>query len=290
MCGGQAAANIAVVPTEYILDQQGAEQAERERLALVERYHDPISVAALARLGVDAGWRCLDVGAGAGSIARWLAGRVLPSGEVLATDLDTRLLEPLRATGVQVQRSDITIAPPALEAFDLVHVRLLLIHLPDRARAAAHLASAARPGGCVMAGDLDFTTLEPIDPWPGWRGVWQSFQLAVEHAGWDVCCGRRLAGLLAASGLEDVCAEATCGDMSGGSVACELMARTLDRLCERLLAMDVPLADVETSMAELRSPARTFIAPTVWSAWGHRPGKRASRVAAATTTRSRRNA
>lgn len=32
MCGAHTAANIAVVPTEYILDQQGAEQAERERL------------------------------------------------------------------------------------------------------------------------------------------------------------------------------------------------------------------------------------------------------------------
>lgn len=290
MCGARTAATIAVVPTQYILDQQGAEQAERERLALVERYHDPISVAALARLGVDAGWRCLDVGAGGGSIARWLADRVLPSGEVLATDLDTRLLEQLRGSGVQVQRSDITIAPPALEAFDLVHARLLLIHLPDRARAAAHLASAARPGGWVMAGDLDFTTFEPIDPWPAWRGVWESFQLAVEHAGWDVCCGRRLAGLLAISGLEGVCAEARSGGMSGGSLACELMARTLERLRERLLAMDVPLADLETSVAELRRPARTFVAPTVWSVWGHRPATQATRVATATTTRSHRNA
>ena len=36
-------------------------------------------------------------------------------------------------------------------------------------------------------------------------------------------------------------------------MACELMARTLERLRERLLAMDVPLADLETSVAELRS-------------------------------------
>lgn len=290
MCSAHTAASIAVVPTKYILDQQGAEQAERERLALVERYHDPISVAALERLGVDAGWRCLDVGAGAGSIARWLAERVLPAGEVLATDLDTRLLEPLQASGVRVVRSDITVAAPALEAFDLVHARLLLIHLPDRARAVAHLASAARPGGWVMVGDLDFSTLEPIDPWPAWRGVWESFLLAVEHAGWDVGCGRRLAGLLAASGLEGVCAEASTEGMRGGSTACELMARTLERLRERLLAMDVPLADLEATVAELRTPARAFVAPTVWSAWGRRPAGRATRVATATTTRSHRNA
>jgi hypothetical protein len=68
------------------------------------------------------------------------------------------------------------------------------------------------------------------------------------------------------------------------------MACTLERLCERLLAMDVPLADLETSVAELRSPARAFVAPTVWSAWAHRPAKRATRAATATTTRSHRNA
>ena len=39
------------------------------------------------------GWRCLEFGAGGGSIAAWLCDRVAPDGAVVATDLDTTVLE-----------------------------------------------------------------------------------------------------------------------------------------------------------------------------------------------------
>jgi SAM-dependent methyltransferase len=255
----------------YILDQRGAERAERERLALVERHHDPITVRVLERLGIGPGWRCLDVGSGSGSIAGWLAERVGPDGEVTATDLDIRLLEPLAAAGVDVVRSDIVSGPPPTGVFDLVHARLLLIHLPERERAAWHLVAAAGPGCPVVVGDIDFTTFEPIERWPGWNGVWDSFLLAVEHAGWDVACGRRLSAILSSVGLEEIEVEAIGGSARGGDLPCELFARTLERLCDRLLAMDVSPSDIARSLAELRSPARTFALPTIWTAWGRRP-------------------
>ena len=53
---------------------------ERERLALLTELADPITTRRLTDLGVGPGWRCLDVGAGDGSVARWLAGRVGPEG------------------------------------------------------------------------------------------------------------------------------------------------------------------------------------------------------------------
>src|SRR5215472_17378843 len=48
---------------------------EHERLMLIERAYDTFTVAHLERTGVAKGWRCLEVGAGAGSIAVWLAQR-----------------------------------------------------------------------------------------------------------------------------------------------------------------------------------------------------------------------
>jgi hypothetical protein len=42
----------------------------------------------LSRLGVGPGWRCAEVGAGAGSLAQWLAGQVGDTGQVVATALD----------------------------------------------------------------------------------------------------------------------------------------------------------------------------------------------------------
>src|SRR5687767_2363356 len=70
-------------------------EGERSRLALLEEIFDPGTVRHLEALGVDAGWRCLEVGAGAGSVARWLCERVGAGGRVVVTDLETGLLEPL---------------------------------------------------------------------------------------------------------------------------------------------------------------------------------------------------
>lgn len=68
----------------YLFDQ--AWRQEHDRLHALEALFDDASAHHLARLGVGPGWRCLEVGAGAGGVARWLADRVGPSGQVLATD------------------------------------------------------------------------------------------------------------------------------------------------------------------------------------------------------------
>jgi 2-polyprenyl-3-methyl-5-hydroxy-6-metoxy-1,4-benzoquinol methylase len=61
---------------EYILSQQDLSDVERARLRLLEEYHDPLSCAELDAIGVAEGWRCLDVGAGGGSVTGMLAERV----------------------------------------------------------------------------------------------------------------------------------------------------------------------------------------------------------------------
>ena len=60
-----------------------------ERLRLLAALLDDGTFRLLERLGVQPGWRCLEVGAGGGSVAAWLCDRTAPGGSVLATDLDT---------------------------------------------------------------------------------------------------------------------------------------------------------------------------------------------------------
>ena len=62
------------------------EETERERLAAIEAGLDPITTECLEKIGVAEGWHCLEVGAGAGSIADWLCRRVGANGMVVATD------------------------------------------------------------------------------------------------------------------------------------------------------------------------------------------------------------
>ncbi len=106
----------------YVFDNLGTQTPARFS-ALAEIF-DPGTIQHLTALGVGEGLRCLEVGAGGGSIAVWLRDRVGNTGHVLAIDLDTRFLEPLRAHNLEVRRHEVVSEALAHAAFDLVHVRL----------------------------------------------------------------------------------------------------------------------------------------------------------------------
>jgi hypothetical protein len=56
----------------YIFEENQADQ-ELRRLRLIEQALDEDSFSRLRETGILPGWRCLELGAGVGSIARWLA-------------------------------------------------------------------------------------------------------------------------------------------------------------------------------------------------------------------------
>ena len=60
----------------YLLSRREDGTVERDRLVLLERFHDPFTVRHLDAIGVGPGWSCLDAGAGSGSVTRMLAERV----------------------------------------------------------------------------------------------------------------------------------------------------------------------------------------------------------------------
>jgi hypothetical protein len=104
---------------DYTYDHGWAE--ERMRLAGLETALDPGTRSHLARLGVRPGTRCLEIGAGGGSVAFWLSEQVAPSGTVVATDLETDFLES-EASGrpcLEVLRHDI-MADALPTGFDLL--------------------------------------------------------------------------------------------------------------------------------------------------------------------------
>ena len=107
------------------------DKKERERLATIEANLDPFTIESLQKIGVAEGWRCLEIGAGGGSISEWLCDRVGPSGKVVATDLQTKFLEAIEAPNLEVRKHDITTDELENESFDLVTARKVLEHLPE---------------------------------------------------------------------------------------------------------------------------------------------------------------
>jgi 2-polyprenyl-3-methyl-5-hydroxy-6-metoxy-1,4-benzoquinol methylase len=91
------------MPRDYIYDQGFSE--ERARLASIASLWDPGSEAVLDALGIAAGWRCLEVGAGGGSLVRWMAGR---GATVTAIDIDTRFLDQLAGDTAAVRFAEDT--------------------------------------------------------------------------------------------------------------------------------------------------------------------------------------
>src|SRR5262249_33083992 len=137
---------------------------ERERLALLTQIADPITTRRLTDLGVGPGWRCLDVGAGDGSVARWLAGRVGPAGRVVATDLNPRLLvgpglPQLAAPRPHLPGEELEAAHSAL-----AHGRFLWMPLPDPMRALRRLVDAVRPGGRLLVEEAEVGSFGAADP------------------------------------------------------------------------------------------------------------------------------
>jgi ubiquinone/menaquinone biosynthesis C-methylase UbiE len=110
---------------------------------------DPETKRILAERGLRPSWRCLELGAGTGSIARWLAEQC-PDGQVIATDLDIPHLAGAEAPNLEVRRHDVVREEFPKASFDLVHARSLLVNLPERDDVLAKIAGWLTPGGWAM--------------------------------------------------------------------------------------------------------------------------------------------
>ena len=133
------------------------------RLAALEAVFDSGTIRYLDGIGVGDGWRCLEVGAGGGSIAAWLARRVGAGEYVLDTDIDTRFTEEIKLPNLDICRHDITTEYVPEASFDLIHTRMVLEHLPAREEALRRLVAALKPGGWLLIEAIDFVTVVP-DP------------------------------------------------------------------------------------------------------------------------------
>src|SRR2546423_13240544 len=131
----------------YLLDNARVEAGER--FTWLAELFDGVTRGYFDRLGVTAGWRCWEVGAGGPSIAEALATAVGPTGYVLATDINAAWLDPHGR--YEVLRHDIVGGPPPQPGtFDPGHAPLVLRPLPDPAPAVATMGAGPRPRGWAL--------------------------------------------------------------------------------------------------------------------------------------------
>ena len=194
--------------------------AEGDRLRLLEAIADPRSVRILESRGVGPGWRCAELGAGAGSMAAWLADRVGDTGSVLAVDRNLALLDhlTLRANvdllACHVEDLDLTAG-----SLDLIHTRNLLMHVEGADDVLERLVAALAPGGVLVAEEADYYPVAGISS-PAFGEVVRPL---VSRWTW----ARTLPATVTRLGLADVEAEVDAPLLRGRSPEAAFWAATL---------------------------------------------------------------
>ena len=201
-----------------------------EWLSLLEELFDPTTIGRLEGVGVAPGWEALEVGAGRGSIAAWLSDRVGERGRVVATDVDTSLLEARGPSRIEVVRHDVLLDEFPAATFDLVHCRAVLVHLDDPARALERMAGWLKPGGVLVAEEpwIDVARLAPD---PVVREAAEALARSL-----DTGFARRLPTALSDAGLVEVQADSDLRFFAGGSKQADFFRQVLAGACAELVA------------------------------------------------------
>jgi 2-polyprenyl-3-methyl-5-hydroxy-6-metoxy-1,4-benzoquinol methylase len=258
--------------SEYVLAHHG-DDAERQRLALLHEFHGRLTLTQLQAAAVRPGWRCLDVGAGTGAMTSWLAERVAPTGHVLAMDLETHWLEPLRSEIVEVCQGDITRTELPPNRFNLVMAQMLLLHLPDPSQTCRQLLEATVPGGQLIIHDADFTPVAIHNATELEATGVTVMADTMRAAGAHLALGPELETLLRDAGAQIEHIESQPWVGRGGETAALITAITLERFRDRAMGAGVSNWSVNAAIAALHDPERTFTGPTRWIVRCHRSGR-----------------
>jgi ubiquinone/menaquinone biosynthesis C-methylase UbiE len=248
--------------------------AEFLRLRALEEVWDANTCSVLASpVAVQRGWRCLELGAGAGSIARWLADRVGPSGSVIAADLNCRFLIDMPAN-VEVRSLNATETDFGRDEFDLIHHRSVLSYVGQREQVLSRLARSLRPGGWlvseepdfryrVIAGDSDEQLLARF---------FQALRLILKSNGVDFSFAPRLVTLFRELGFVDIGHSVRNHAARGGSPISEILWRAVEPLRSQLRdGTGFTDNEVDQTGALLRSREVSWDDPAIISVFGRRP-------------------
>ncbi|MBL1097285.1 class I SAM-dependent methyltransferase [Streptomyces coffeae] len=243
---------------------------EDERIGLGALAYDTITMARLRDLGAGPGWRCLDVGAGTGTVARRLLSEAGVD-SVLAVDRDIRFLAAHPVPGLEVMEADITAPEFDPGRFHLVHARFVLMHLRSWRRLIDRFAELLLPGGVLVLSDaIDLTAATaPVTPYTKvMQAMWQGLR---DTIGTDISWVPDYPRLLHTAGLTWVAAEIQVPPLLPSSPISRFWAETWNRARETIVSTGlVDDTEVDEAIRYLDSPDCAALSAGMITAWGRR--------------------
>lgn len=258
---------------QYILGKE-----TKKRLSGLENSLDTATITYLSKIGVSEGWTCLEVGAGGGSITEWLCQCVGPTGHVVATDIGTHLLEVLDYENLEVRQHNIVTDDLEVEKFDLVHIRYVLGHLPERELVLEKLTKALKPNGWILVEDGDNMThqaeqkVSPPHAVELYTKVFGALKQAMEASGLAFNLGGNLYGHLVNLGYKNINTMGAFELVRGGTKASEFYKMSTGKLKDLVVGMKLSTSEEYDSFVALfDNPDFALWSYATMSAWGQKP-------------------
>ncbi|GAA2258516.1 hypothetical protein GCM10010232_56130 [Streptomyces amakusaensis] len=242
------------------------------RLKALAAVCDPATRADLSRWGLRPRARCLEIGAGAGTVALWLAERS-SGGEVTATDTDIRFMAGLQHPALRVLRHDVRTEDFPAGTFDLIVARSVLCHVGERDAVLARMVSWLRPGGRIYVEDPSFfPAASSADPVVRRLGGAVVATLA-RAIGSDVeAWARSFPAPLLGRGLVRVGVRVHCSTLTSGNAAGAAWRHSVADLVPVMDRLGIlPEADAVAALAHLERPEFVDVAHAMIGMWGVLP-------------------
>lgn len=221
---------------EYIFDEHEQNQ-ELPRLRMIEELLDPTTIRHLERTGIVAGWRCLELGAGAGSVMKWMRSVVGENGSVVGVEKNAIHIRGLSEPPFQIVEGDF-VDVPLDDAFDLAHCRYVLIHNRTGNEMLSKLCDVLKPGGFLVVEEPDFNSAKLLNGESdnAQQRVNNAIYRLFENMGLNPRFGLTLPEKVAAEGLQVQEVDSRNHLARGGSLMARMMGTSTRALADKYIA------------------------------------------------------
>ncbi len=260
--------------------------AELEHLRLPARVWEPEAQVMLDQIGIQPGWRCLDLGCGGMGILGPLSERVGSTGRVVGVENDAKPLAAARdfarankLANVEILEQDAYHTDLPRESFDLTHVRFVFAPVGRDEELLHEMVSLTRPGGVLAIQEPDATCWNCYPTRPAWVRLKEAILAAFVKGGGDFNVGQRTYNMLHQAELDDVQIRGAVIPLLAPhpyrrlpvQFAASLRRRILDAGILDEATLDATIAEVEQIANDPDTLVMSFIVTQVW---GRRPHRR----------------
>jgi SAM-dependent methyltransferase len=115
-------------------------------------------------------------------------------------------MQGIASANLEVRRLDVVHDEPPDAPYDLIAIRALLHHIPERRQVVHRMAQWLRPGGRLFVQEPDFYPTWTVEP-PSQKQFWEQFIRWAKTHRIDYYVGRKIAPWLQSEGLINIFSE-----------------------------------------------------------------------------------